>query len=71
MIFYFPNYAKLKELRDANSQLLKEIEDLKKEIANLEDKPKNKNFQKFYYEKLAREDLGLIKEDEIVIDIKE
>ncbi|MCM8786760.1 MAG: septum formation initiator family protein [Candidatus Omnitrophica bacterium] len=71
MIFYFPNYAKLKELRYTNSQLLKKIEELKKEIANLDAKNKNLNSQKFLYEKLAREDLGLIRENEIVIDTKE
>ncbi len=71
LIFYFPNYAKLKSLREANLELEKEIENLQKEIKDLEKKHKSLNQSNFIYEKMAREKLGLAKPGEIVIDIEE
>jgi cell division protein FtsB len=71
MVFYFPNLAKLKELRQANEQLTSEIGNLKKEIYDLQDKGKKVTKDSTLYEKLAREDLGVAKKDEIVIDIQE
>ena len=71
MVFYFPNYAKLKDLRQANEQLIHETGNLKKEIKDLQEKNRKVSKDSNIYEKLAREDLGVAKKDEIVIDIKE
>ena len=71
MVFYFPNYAKLKDLRQANEQLIHETGNLHKEIKDLQEKNRKITKDSNLYEKLAREDLGVAKKDEIVIDIKE
>ncbi|MBU2102861.1 MAG: septum formation initiator family protein [Candidatus Omnitrophota bacterium] len=71
VVFYFPNIAKLSELRRANEQLTSEIDNLKREISDLHDKNSKVNNDSSVYEKLAREDLGVVRKDEIVIDIQE
>ncbi|MDD5195515.1 MAG: septum formation initiator family protein [Candidatus Omnitrophica bacterium] len=71
VVFYFPNFAKLKELKRANEQLTSEIANLKKEISDLQEKGKKVTKDPALFEKLAREDLGVARKDEIVIDIQE
>ena len=66
---YFPNYSKLKDLRNENERLIFENEQLEKEIADLEQKIEGIGKDYFLYEKIARDSLGVAKEDEIVIDI--
>jgi len=70
-IIYFPNYARLKKLRDENKRLTLENEELIEEIADYEEKLKRVGKDPYLYEKIAREELGIAKESEIVIDIKE
>jgi cell division protein FtsB len=72
MIFYFPNYSKLKKLKQANKRLSLEIEKLEKEIKDLKEKiEKVKKEDPSFYEKIVREELGVAKDNEIIIDIKE
>ncbi|MBP7088908.1 MAG: septum formation initiator family protein [Candidatus Omnitrophica bacterium] len=71
IIIYFPNYAKLKQLKDENIKLSLEIDKLKAEVGGYEDKLKNLKKEPYLYEKIARDDLGVAKEEEIVIDIEE
>jgi cell division protein FtsB len=71
IVFYFPDYAKLEELRRANTQVLYETGNLKSEMRDLQEKNIKINKDSNIYEKMAREDLGVAKKDEIVIDIKE
>jgi cell division protein FtsB len=71
IIFYFPNYSKLKKLKQANKKLSLEIEKLEKEIKDLKEKiEKVKSKDPSFYEKIAREELGVAKENEIIIDIE-
>lgn len=70
-ITYFPNYSKLKKLRNENKRLVSENEDLVIEIDDLEKKLEIVGEDSFLYEKIAREDLGVARENEIVIDIKD
>lgn len=70
-IIYFPNYARLKKLRDENKRLTSENEDLIMEIADYEQKLKRIGKDPYLFEKIARDELGIAKKDEIVIDIKE
>lgn len=71
MIIYFPNYARLKKLRDANKDLISKSEALKKEIADYIRKSEVIGKDPYLYERIARDDLGVAKENEIVIDIEE
>jgi len=69
LIFYIPNYFKLISLKRANLKLKSQIVNLEEEIKSLEAKKRiDKNIS---YEKFVRENLGFVKENEIVIDIKE
>ena len=71
MIIYFPNYAKLKKLRQENRRITQDNQKLQEEIKDFEDKLEKLGRDPFVYEKIAREDLGVAKENEIVIDIEE
>ena len=71
MVVYFPNYARLKKLRGENKRLALENEKLIGEIVDYEEKLRRVGKDPYLYEKIAREELGIAKEGEIVIDIKE
>jgi len=71
MVIYFPNYTRLKKLRNENKRLTLENEELIEEIADYEEKLKRVGKDPYLYEKIAREELGIAKEGEIVIDIEE
>ena len=68
---YLPSSTKIKNLREQNSRLAKKNEDLKKEIKELQDNLRKVETDSFIWEKLARQNLGVVKEGEIVVDIKE
>ncbi len=69
LFIYFPNYAKLEKLKRDNRELILENKLLEEEIADYEDKIKRVGNDPYIYEKIAREDLGVARENEIVIDI--
>jgi len=71
VILYFPNYARLKQLRSENEKLILKNKQLAAEIADLEKKSKRVGKDPYFYEKIARDELGVAKEGEIVIDIQE
>ena len=70
-ILYFPNYARLKQLRSENEKLISKNKELQSEIADFEKKLKRVGKDPYFYEKIARDALGVAKEGEIVIDIQE
>ena len=57
-------------MRQANSGLVSDIEGLESEIADLRIKLKAIGEDSQIYEKVARDELGVIREGEIVIDIE-
>ena len=71
IVIYFPNYARLKKLRGENRRLATENSKLIEEIADYEEKLKVVGKDPYLYERIAREELGIAKEGEIVIDIEE
>ncbi len=71
MVFYFPSYTKLKRLKEANMNLAFQIEMLNEEINSLEDKMQRVDKDPYLYEKIARDELGIAREGEIVIDVQE
>ena len=70
-IIYFPNYAKLRQLRNENKRLIQENKQLEEEITDYGEKIGALGKDPYIYEKIAREDLGVARENEIVVDIEE
>lgn len=71
MVLYFPNYTKLKKLREANTKMELQIEQIEGEILQLKKTLIRIGDDPYIYEKFARDELGVAREDEIVIDIEE
>jgi len=71
MLIYFPDYARLAALRQANKKLKGDIVLLEKEIGNLKHQIAGAGSDPLVYEKVAREELGAVKENEIAVDIEE
>ena len=69
MFIYFPNYARLRKIKEENKKLIVENKSLEKEIIDYQSKIKRVGKDSSLYEEIAREDLGVAKEGEIVIDI--
>ncbi|UCG35020.1 MAG: septum formation initiator family protein [Candidatus Omnitrophota bacterium] len=70
-VVYFPNYTRLKKLRQANVELLSRVKVVEKEIAELEQKLDKVGKDPAIYETIARQDLGVARKNEIVVDIAE
>jgi len=70
-VVYFPNYTKLKKLRQTNSELLSRVKVVEKEIVELEQKLGKVGKDPAIYETIARQDLGVARKNEIVVDIAE
>lgn len=70
-VVYFPNYAKIRKIRRENKRLAQEIEKLQVEIADYEDKVQRLGSDPYLYERIARDDLGVARENEIIIDIEQ
>jgi len=71
MVFYFPNYTKLKKLRQANQSVVSKAKIVGGEIKDLRYKYRKIGKDPYLYEKIARDELGVAKDNEIVVDIKE
>ncbi len=67
---YLPDYTRLKHLRKENIRLKKKIEKLKEEIAKIENNLKQLDNDPFFWEKLARKNMKVLKKNEILVDIK-
>ena len=67
--FYVPNYIKLRRLKFENKRFLIENEKVLTEIKEYEETLKNVGTDSYIYEKIARDELGVALNDEIVIDI--
>ncbi|MEI8350017.1 MAG: hypothetical protein WCI77_07670 [Candidatus Omnitrophota bacterium] len=71
MVFYFPNYTKLRKLRQANHSVVSKARVVGGEIKDLRYKYRKIGKDPYLYEKIARDELGVAKDNEIVVDIKE
>jgi len=60
-----------RRFKKEKKKLLAKIEDLKEEISNLEKDLKALEKDPHLLEKLVREKLGFVKENELIVDIKE
>jgi len=68
---YLPDYTRMKELRIKKESLKEEIASLKGDIYDLLRKNKLiENEDSFLLEKLARENLGVVRENEVIVDVR-
>jgi len=68
---YLPLCFRWRRFKEEKKKLLAKIEDLKEEISNLEKDLKALEKDPHLLEKLVREKLGFVKENELIVDIKE
>jgi cell division protein FtsB len=69
-ILLLPGYTKLQDLIAENRRLEKRIAELKNSIDTLEEEKDKLQSDILYIEKVAREKLGVVREDEVVIKQK-
>lgn len=68
VMIYYPGYRKLKEAKYRQIQLEKRIAELRKENEELQKRLERLQNDMVYIEKLAREDLGIVGEGEIIYE---
>ena len=68
---FLPKYTTIRELNEENEALSKRIDEVKKEITELKDDLDNLKKDPFYLEKIAREQMGAVKDNEVVIQFEE
>ena len=67
LVFFLPPFAKYQELRYKNEKLAQDMKDLKAEIKRLQFDKKRLETDITYIEQRARDKLGVVRKDEIVI----
>jgi cell division protein FtsB len=70
LIILLPGYTKLQDLKAENRELEYRIKKLGKSIDELKDEKTRLQDDILYIEKVARERLGVVREDEVVIKKK-
>ena len=68
---YLPNYARLCKLRKANQRLRRDIVATRNQIEGLRRNIENISKDPRIMEAISRDELGVAREGEIVVDIKE
>ncbi len=71
LIMFFPTYSRYRKLREENIMITRKIEALRQEIDQLNRDISALEKDPYLMEKMARETLGVARENEIVIDIKD
>lgn len=70
VLILLPGYTKLQDLTAENKRLEREIAELSKSIENLRAEKEKLESDILYIEKVAREKLGVAREDEVIIKEK-
>lgn len=70
-VFYLPSYVKMQDLNEKNRVFAKRIADLEKDNVRLDEERRRLVEDPVYFEKVAREKMGLIKNDEVIYKIVE
>ena len=68
-VLYLPSYTQLQDLRQKNKDYANQIQHLKQKNLELKVEKKRLEEDPVYLEKVAREKMGLIKENEVVFKI--
>jgi cell division protein FtsB len=69
LVVFLPGYSKLQELRDKNRDLLAKIKRLSMENHLLQEELKKIETDPVYQEKIARDQMGVVRKGEIPIKI--
>lgn len=67
-IIYYPGYRKIQEMKHENQKLAAQLEQLQQKNAKLEEKLKKLQTDLTYIEERAREELGIVREGEIIYE---
>lgn len=66
-VILLPGYTKLQDLIAENNRLEERIKDLSRSVESLKSEKERLETDILYIEKVAREKLGVVREDEIII----
>jgi len=69
LIIFFPGFSKIQELRQENKELDTKISDIEEENISFGQEKSRLQTDKFYIEKTARKNLGVIKKGETIYRI--
>gem|GEM_PF-470104 len=68
-VFYLPSYVKMQDLNEKNRQYEKKIVALEKDNTRLEDERRRLTDDPAYFEKVARERMGIIRDGEVIYKV--
>lgn len=68
---FLPSYLRLRRLRQEHKRVLIRIDGVKREIEELNDNLLRVEKDPYILERIAREHIGVVKDNEIVIDIQD
>lgn len=68
-VFYLPSYVKMQDMNEKNRQYEKRIGELAKDNARLEEERRRLVEDPVYFEKVAREKMGIIRDGEVLYKI--
>ena len=66
LLVFLPSYSQMQDLRQKNLDYARKIEVLEQEKVRLEEEKRRLEEDPAYLEKVARENMGLIKEGEVI-----
>ncbi len=68
-LFFLPSYVKMQDLNEKNRTYEKRIADLESENVRIADERRNLAEDPAYFEKVAREKMGIIKDGEVIYKV--
>ncbi len=68
-MFYLPSYVKMQDMNEKNHAFAKRISDLERENTRLDEERRRLTDDPVYFEKVAREKMGIIKDGEVLYKI--
>jgi cell division protein FtsB len=67
---FFPDYTRMKLLEEENEELSRQVATLKQDIATLGHDLEQFKTDPFYVEKVAREEFGIARENEVIVHVE-
>ena len=68
-LIFLPSYSKMQDIRQKEQEYTAQVEDLEGKIKQLEEERRRLKEDPEYLEKVAREKMGLIRENEVIFKI--
>jgi cell division protein FtsB len=66
LIFFLPSYTQMQDLKHKNQEYERQIQDLTRRNIKLREEKRLLRDDPDYFEKVAREKMGLVKENEVI-----